>query len=116
MNTVTLIGNLTKDPEMRGNGETKVCRMRLAESNGSKDANPVYIDVAAFGRQAETCQRYLHKGRSVAVSGRLRFREWDADGGGKRSAHSIAADRVQFLSGARREDGEAREPEPVPEF
>ena len=52
MNTVTLIGNLTKDPEMRGNGETKVCRMRIAESGSAKE--PVYIDVAAFGRQAET--------------------------------------------------------------
>jgi single-strand DNA-binding protein len=113
MNTVTLIGNLTKDPEMRGNGETKVCRMRLADSNGAKD-DPVYIDVAAFGRQAETCQRYLRKGRAVAVSGRLRFREWEAEGGGKRSAHSIAADRVDFLSGGRRENPEgAAEPQPV---
>jgi single-strand DNA-binding protein len=114
MNTVTLIGNLTKDPEMKGSGETRVCRMRLAESNGSKDASPVYIDVAAFGRQAETCQRYLHKGRPVAVSGRLRFREWQAEDGGRRSAHSIAADRVQFLSGSRDENAEARRPEEVP--
>ena len=98
MNTVTLIGNLTRDPEMKGSGETRVCRMRLAESSGSKDAKPLFIDVAAFGRQADTCKRYLAKGRPVAVSGRLRFREWDAEDGGKRSAHSIAADRVQFLS------------------
>ncbi len=116
MNTVTLIGNLTRDPEMKGNGETKVCRMRLADSNGSKDG-PVYIDVAAFGGQAETCQRYLRKGRAVAVSGRLRFREWEAEGGGKRSAHSIAADRVDFLSSGRIEfSGSDAEPEPVPEL
>jgi single-strand DNA-binding protein len=116
MNTVTLIGNLTKDPEMRGNGETKVCRMRLADSNGAKD-DPVYIDVAAFGRQAENCQRYLRKGRAVAVSGRLRFREWEAEGGGKRSAHSIAADRVDFLSSGRNERSEDRsEPQTVPEL
>lgn len=109
MNTVTLIGNLTKDPEMRGNGETKVCAMRLAESDSNRDGTPLYIDVAAFGRQAETCKRYLSKGRSVAVTGRLRFREWDADGGGKRSAHSIAADRVQFLSGSRDQRSEREE-------
>lgn len=116
MNTVTLIGNLTKDPEMRGSGETKVCRMRLADSNGAKD-DPVYIDVAAFGREAETCQRYLRKGRAVAVSGRLRFREWEAEGGGKRSAHSIAADRVDFLSSGRRERSEGdAEAEPVEAF
>lgn len=116
MNTVTLIGNLTRDPEMRGNGETKVCRMRLAESSGSKDAAPLYIDVAAFGRQAETCQRYLHKGRPVAVTGRLRFREWEGEGGVKRSGHSIAADRVQFLSG--KEQGTQRQevPASAPEF
>jgi single-strand DNA-binding protein len=117
MNTVTLIGNLTKDPEMMGSGETKVCRLRLAESTGSKDAKPLYIDVAAFGRQAETCQRYLTKGRPVAVSGRLRFREWEAEGGAKRSAHSIAADRVQFLSSGRRDRAESgEEAEPVPTF
>ena len=109
MNTVTLIGNLTRDPEMKGNGETKVCRMRLAESASSKEGNPLYIDVAAFGRQAETCQRYLHKGRPVAVSGRLRFREWEGEGGVKRSAHSIAADRVQFLSGSKERRDEREE-------
>ena len=97
MNTVTLIGTLTRDPELK-DGQTKVCRMRLAESNGSKKSdNPLFIDVAAFGRQAETCQQYLAKGRQVAVSGRLRFREWEEEGGGKRSAHSVVADRVQFL-------------------
>lgn len=106
MNTVTLIGNLTKDPEMRGNGDTKVCRMRLADSNGAND-NPLYIDVAAFGRQAETCQRYLHKGRPIAVSGRLRFREWEAEDGSKRSAHSIAADRVDFLPSPRKAQQQA---------
>jgi len=109
MNTVTLIGNLTRDPEMKGNGETKVCRMRLAESSGSKEGSPLYIDVAAFGRQAETCKRYLHKGRPVAVTGRLRFREWEGEGGVKRSAHSIAADRVQFLSGSREQREEREE-------
>jgi single-strand DNA-binding protein len=115
MNSVTLIGNLTKDPEMRGDGETKVCRMRLADSNGAKD-DPVYIDVAAFGRQAETCQRYLRKGRAVAINGRLRFREWEAEGGGKRSAHSIAADRVDFLSSGRKERAESEEAEPAAAF
>jgi single-strand DNA-binding protein len=117
MNTVTLIGNLTKDPEMKGSGETKVCRMRLAESDSSKEGTPLYIDVAAFGRQAESCKRFLTKGRPVAVSGRLRFREWEAEGGGKRSAHSIAADRVQFLSSGRRGgSGAERQADPVPGF
>jgi single-strand DNA-binding protein len=101
MNTVTLIGTLTKDPETRNGGETKVCAMRLAESNGRKDS-PLYINVAAFGRQAETCKEYLSKGRQVAVTGQLRFREWETDEGGKRSEHTIAADRVDFLPGGKR--------------
>jgi single-strand DNA-binding protein len=104
MNTVTLIGTLTKDPELRnGKNDSKVCSMRLAESNGRKDS-PLFINVSAFGRQAETCERYLSRGRQVAVSGQLRFREWEAEGGGKRSEHSIAADRVDFL-GSSKGDG-----------
>jgi single-strand DNA-binding protein len=107
MNTVTLIGNLTKDPEMKGGGDRKVCRMRIAEGNGSKKKeSSLFIDVAAFGRQAETCNQYLKRGRLVAVSGRLRFRGWEAEDGGKRSEHSIAADRVNFLS-----TGNGRRPE-----
>jgi single-strand DNA-binding protein len=73
MNTVTLIGTLTRDPQMRKKGQTKVCAMRLAESNGNKES-PLFINVAAFGRQAETCKKYLAKGRHVAVCGQLRFR------------------------------------------
>jgi single-strand DNA-binding protein len=100
MNTVTLIGTLTKDPEIRnGNGNSKVCSMRLAES-GRKEA-PLFINVAAFGRQAETCDKYLSRGRQVAVTGQLRFREWEPEGGGKRSEHTIAADRVDFLPGGK---------------
>jgi single-strand DNA-binding protein len=105
MNTVTLIGTLTKDPEIRnGNGDSKVCSMRLAESNGRKDAQ-LFINVAAFGRQAETCDKYLSRGRQVAVTGQLRFREWEPEGGGKRSEHTIAADRVDFLPGGKGQGG-----------
>jgi single-strand DNA-binding protein len=101
MNTVTLIGTLTKDPEIRsGSGDAKVCSMRIAESNGRKGPS-LFINVSAFGRQAETCGKYLSKGRQVAISGQLRFREWEPEGGGKRSEHTIAADRVDFLASAK---------------
>jgi single-strand DNA-binding protein len=96
MNTVTLIGGLTRDPELRKRGETTVCDMRVAESDGRKDA-PLYINISAFGRQAETCNEYLAKGRQIAVTGQLRFREWENDKGQKRSEHTIAADRIDFL-------------------
>jgi single-strand DNA-binding protein len=113
MNNVTLIGTLTKDPEMRGNEEKPVCQLRLADNSGPND-EPVFINVAAFGRQAESCATYLAKGRHIAVSGRLRFREWTGKDDIKRSEHSIAAHRVDFLpggsAGAEAKDG-AAEPE-----
>ncbi len=84
MNAVTLIGNLTKDPEMRGEGETRSASCASPSTAPAKD-EPLYINVAAFGRQAESCARYLAKGRAVAVSGRLRFREWEGRDGAKRS-------------------------------
>lgn len=99
MNSVTLIGALTKDPELRKRGETKICSMRVAEGNGRKDSTPLFINVSTFGRQAEVCKEYLAKGRQVAVTGQLRFREWENDEGQKRSEHTIAADRIDFLSG-----------------
>jgi single-strand DNA-binding protein len=107
MNTVTLIGSLTKDPEMRKRGETKICSMRLAEGGGKKDAAArLFINVSTFGRQAEVCKEYLAKGRQVAVTGQLRFREWENDEGQRRSEHTISADRVSFLSsGARKGQG-----------
>jgi single-strand DNA-binding protein len=98
MNTMTLIGTLTRDPELKEGGKTAVCSMRVAESNGRR-GSPLYINVAAFGRQAEVCEEYLSKGRQVAIVGQLRFREWETDEGEKRSEHSLAADRVDFLPG-----------------
>jgi len=56
-----------------------------------------YFTVDVFGRQAETCAQYLTRGRQVAVSGRLRWRQWETQDGQKREAVSIAADRVQFI-------------------
>jgi single-strand DNA-binding protein len=104
MNTMTMTGTLTKDPEMRTGGESKVCAMRLAELNGGDSS--LFINVSAFGRQAETCAKYLKKGRHAAVSGRLRLREWEGDDGEKRSEYSIAAERVDFLPGGKRGDSD----------
>jgi single-strand DNA-binding protein len=98
MNSVTIVGTLTKDPELRGSSEKPVCQLRLADNSGPND-DPLYVNVAAFGRQAESCATYLAKGRHVAVSGRLRFREWTGKDEVKRSEISIAADRVDFLPG-----------------
>jgi len=104
MNSVNLVGRLTQDPELTDRGETKVCDLRLAV-NGQGDSPPCFIDVAAFRGQAEACARYLAKGSQVAVSGAIRYSEWEKDGA-KRSKHSVLAREVRFL--APRSAGEKR--------
>ncbi len=105
INSVIVIGNLTRDPELKATPSgTSVCSLRVAVNDQVKDqasgewvekAN--YFTVDVFGRQAETCAQYLSRGRQVAVSGRLRWRQWETQDGQKREAVSIAADRVQFI-------------------
>lgn len=98
MNSVDLTGRLTKDPEVQERGGKSVCDLRLAVDNGQYD--PTYVDVSTFDGQAEACGRYLCKGRQVAISGRLVFRQWEAEDGSKRSRHSVVG-RVEFLDGKR---------------
>ena len=107
INRVIITGNLTRDPETRstGSGNT-VCSLRVAcngrrrnpQSNEWEDA-PNYFDVSVWGAQGENCQRYLSKGRPVAIDGRLQWREWTDKDGNKRQSVDIVADSVQFLGG-----------------
>jgi single-strand DNA-binding protein len=107
INRAVLVGNLTKDPELRHTpGGTPVCSLRVAVNSRRRDESgqwtdkPNYFSVSVFGNQAESCAQYLAKGRPVAIDGRLEWREWEAkDGGGKREAVEIVADSVQFLGG-----------------
>jgi single-strand DNA-binding protein len=111
INRVILTGNLTRDPELRNTPSgTSVCKLRIATNTRRKDASgqwadkPNYFDVTVWGAQGENCATYLQKGRPVAIDGRLEWREWEAEGGGKRSAVEIIAESVQFLGG-RNDDG-----------
>ncbi len=105
VNVVVLIGNLTRDPELRSIGSgTSVCNLRLAVNDRYKDPatgewgdRPNYFDVDVFGGQGERCAQYLNKGRQVAVEGRLRWREWETQDGQKRQAVSVVANSVQFI-------------------
>ena len=109
---VVLVGNLTRDPELRHTPSgTAVCKLRIAVNTRQKDAatgqwgdKPNYFDVTVWGNQAESCSQFLAKGRPIGVDGRLDWREWDAQDGTKRQAVEIIADTVQFLGG--REGGE----------
>jgi len=106
INRVVLVGNLTKDPELRHTPSgTAVCKLRIAVNTRQKDAQgnwgdkPNYFDVTVWGNQGESCSQYLSKGRPVGVDGRLDWREWEAQDGSKRQAVEIIADTVQFLGG-----------------
>lgn len=109
INTVALTGNLTRDPELKQFGETTVCKLRLAvnertKENGEWTSKPMYFDVDAFGRTADACAQYLLKGSHIAITGRLKWREWESDAG-KRQAVSIVANEVEFPSKKEAEQG-----------
>ena len=111
INRVVLVGNLTRDPELRHTPSgTAVCSLRLAVNTRRKDETgqwidkPNYFDITVWGNQGERCAQYLAKGRPVAVDGRLEWREWETPEGNKRQAIDVVADTVQFLG--TRGDGE----------
>jgi single-strand DNA-binding protein len=112
INRVVLVGNLTRDPELRHTPSgTPVCSLRLAVNTRRKDESgqwtdkPNYFDITVWGQQGENCAQYLSKGRPVAIDGRLEWREWEAQDGSKRQAVEVVAESVQFLGG--RQDSEA---------
>lgn len=102
-NKVILIGNLTKDPELRYTPQgTPVATFRLAVNSKFKQAGELreealFIDTVVFGKQAETCSQYLNKGKSVLVEGRLQERRFEHEGQQK-SKFEIVAQTVRFLS------------------
>ncbi|MFH1441915.1 MAG: single-stranded DNA-binding protein [Candidatus Omnitrophota bacterium] len=105
-NKVLLIGNLTKDPELRYTPQgTAVINMRIAVNRRFKDRNQeskeetCFVTIVAWDKQAETCNQYLHKGSPVFVEGRLQSRSWEDNAGQKRNVIEVRAERVQFLGG-----------------
>ena len=112
INRVVLVGNLTRDPELRHTPSgTAVCNLRLAVNTRRKDETgqwvdkPNYFDITVWGNQGERCAQYLAKGRPVAVDGRLEWREWETPEGNKRQAVDVVADTVQFLGSRGDGDG-----------
>ncbi len=105
MNSVQLIGNLGRDPEMRHTQSGKaVCTIRIAVSNG-KDRDPEWIDVVCWDKTAELVSQWKKKGDQVAVEGRIQSREWDDKDGNKRRTTEIVAFKVHFIGG-KRDDGD----------
>lgn len=107
LNKVFLIGNLTRDPELRyvPSGAPVATfglaiNRRYVTQSGEKKDEVCFVRIVVFGKQAESCSQYLNKGRLVFIEGRLQYRSWEQDGQ-KKSSLDVVADRVQFLGGPR---------------
>lgn len=114
-NKVLLMGNLTRNPELRQiPGGSSVCEFGLAVNrrysvNGNDREETTFVDIIVWGRTAESCSRFLQKGSSAFIEGRLQLDQWEDQSGSKRSRLRVVAENVQFI-GSRRDgsgsDGE----------
>ncbi|MEJ5226615.1 single-stranded DNA-binding protein [Thermodesulfovibrio sp.] len=116
-NRIILIGNLTRDPEIRYTPSgVAVATVPIAVNSRYRQGEEMreetlFIDAVVFGKQAETCTQYLNKGRTVLVEGRLRERRWEYEGQ-KKSKFEVIASNIRFLS--KRESAEPHDNEQMP--
>jgi len=110
LNKVFLIGNLTRDPELRYvPSGTAVVNFNMATNRfyttqtGEKKQETCFVRIVVWGRIAETCGEYLSKGSPVFVEGRLQYRTWESANGEKRSTLEVRAEKVQFLGRGQRD-------------
>jgi single-strand DNA-binding protein len=117
-NKVILVGNLTRDPELRYTPKgTAVAKIGLAvnrtwkSETGETKEEVTFVDVDAFGRQAETIGQYLKKGRPILIEGRLRYETWeDKQTNQKRSRLGVVLENFQFLDSGRAEGSQGGSP------
>lgn len=107
-NKVILMGNLTRDPETRtAPSGAVIARFGMAVSrtyqtkDGERKEEVTFVDVTAFGRQAEVIQKYFTKGKPIFFEGRLKFDQWETNAGQKRSKLSVVLEQFQFIGGNR---------------
>lgn len=119
LNKAIIIGNLTRDPEIKSlPSGVKVASFSLAtnrvwkDKNGAKQENVDYHNIVVFGRQAEIVGQYMKKGSSMLVEGRMQTRSWDDASGVKKYRTEVIADRIQF--GPRKEGGNSNYSAPAP--
>lgn len=104
LNMVMLIGNLTRDPELRYSKKgNPICEFGIAMNkktktqSGEERSEVTYVEIVCIGKQAETLPRFISKGSPVLITGSLRYEAWQGKNGEPRSRTSVLADRVQFL-------------------
>lgn len=117
-NKVILLGNLTRDPELRYTPTgTPVATFGMAMNRRSGQGDErkeevCFVDIVVFGREAETASEFLSKGRQALIEGRLQWRSWEGQDGQKRSKHEVIAERIQFMPRGRDEGMERTGPAP----
>ena len=105
-NRVILMGNLTRDPQLSYlPNQTPVCEIGMAVNrrwrgnDGQQKEETCFVDYQAYGKQAETLNQYMSKGRPILIEGRLQFDQWEGKDGTRRSKHRVVIDNFQFLGG-----------------
>jgi single-strand DNA-binding protein len=116
-NKVILLGNLTRDPELRHTpAGMAVCNFDLAVNRsfttktGERKEEVCFITVVVWDKQGQTCAEYLSKGSPALVEGRLQQRSWETPDGQKRTKYEVVAERVQFVGGRKETVGSEEEP------
>jgi len=117
-NKVILVGNLTRDPELKYlPSGSALCSTGIAtnrkwkDSQGEQKEEVCFVDVTFFGRTAEIVNQYLHRGSKVLVEGRLKLDQWTDQNGGKRSKHTVTVDTLQMLDSKGSNSGESAKPQ-----
>ncbi len=112
LNKVFLMGNLTRDPELRYTQNSKaVTSFGIAVSrnwttpDGEQKEDVCFVDVSMFGKRAEIISEYFSKGNPIFIEGRLQYRQWETQEGQKRRALSVVADDFQFIGQTKRRSG-----------
>lgn len=111
LNKVMLLGNVTRNPEVRfiPGRDLPVAKFGLAITRKTKDREETcFIDIVAFGRTAEMCGEYITKGMPLLIEGRLNYSTWETDDKQKRSKHEVVAENIQFVQ-RRQESGSGHE-------
>ena len=105
-NKVILIGNLTRDPDLRvTNTGLSICKLGLAVNRnyttkeGESKDETTYVDIDAFGKQAEILSKYMQKGKPLMIEGRLKLDQWESSDGQKRSKLGVVLENFQFIGG-----------------
>ena len=98
MNSVSLIGRLTRNPETRvTSSQMAICKFSIAVDRITKDKGSDFPNIVAFGKTAENCGKFLHKGNLVGITGRIQTGSYERDDGSKVYTTDVVADRVEFL-------------------